>query len=202
MISILVGYSDVQLKIVRGMVRTDAINVKHHGERGRGRICVESGRFDGQQQTVNKYADHTSGREHRPRRGYRWYRGEAFGEGEFAFLKLRARALRNNATEWREHREKGDNARVTHVERVYGSETNRTSIVTSPRKQVSPTDNLKHFRFVFGLVVTNTILFRQFCEICRRLTLMLPIRSWISVYYFQVNYWILILRFFQFLSHT
>lgn len=134
-----IGYSDVRLKIVRGMLRADVLNVKHYGEGGRGRICVEFGRSNGEQQTVNKYADHTRGGEHRPRRGYRWNRGEAFGEGEFAFLKLRARALRNNATEWREHRADGERTAVTHAERVYDdSETNLTAIVSSLRKQVSP----------------------------------------------------------------
>lgn len=139
------------------MVRADVVNVKHHGEGSRRRICVEFGGSDGEQQTVNKYADHTRGGEHRPRRGYRWNRGEAFGEGEFAFLKLRARALRNNATEWREHRADGESTAVTHAERVYDdSETNLTSIVTSLRKQVSP-QITKHFRYVCRLVETNAL---------------------------------------------
>lgn len=80
----------MQLKIVLGMVTsTTAVVVQDVKRNSRG-LCVEFGGPNRQQQTTHKYVDDPRGRERRPRRGYRWNSGEAFGEGEFQFLKINA----------------------------------------------------------------------------------------------------------------
>ena len=64
-------YSDVQLKIVLGMVTSTTAVVVQDVERNSGRVCVEFVGPNRQQQASDKYVDDPCGREHRARRGYR-----------------------------------------------------------------------------------------------------------------------------------